>query len=180
MGSGAFMSENIDDLLDARREWANGFGYCFVCRGPACDIHEIERKSHAPAFQWAHTCNYMSVCRTCHDGPLATMRHARQLAFKLLSDAEHFDLEIWNQLREGDGPPRVTLSDVIDEIEPIMEEWRVPEYQQYTMWKRIDRAFIRAGGLTDRPGDLPSLRSKDSDADTQGPVHPGNESVGGG
>jgi len=46
------------------------------------------------------------------------MPHARQLAHKLLWDAEAFDLEAWLRIRDPElrAPRRVTLAEVVREL----------------------------------------------------------------
>lgn len=83
-------------------------------------IHEIERRSHA-VKRWGHRCNYLLVCTPCHEGPFATMPHARQLAVKFLVDREHYDLEEWLKLRDPGlrAPLRVTEKMVAAEVEDL-------------------------------------------------------------
>src|SRR3990172_5857753 len=108
-----------DTLRQARLKWAETLAKRFRRRCMGCgiqqnwlQIHEIERRSHGR--KWAHTCNYLLLCVSCHAGPFATMPHAEQLAHKLYWDPEHFDLQAW--LRIGDptlsAPYRVTLREV--------------------------------------------------------------------
>jgi hypothetical protein len=77
------------------------------------EVHEIERKSHAPK-RWAHRCNYLLLCHQCHSGPFAAMPHAKQLAVKLVRDPNHFELVTWLRLRDPElrAPERVTIADV--------------------------------------------------------------------
>lgn len=86
-----------------------------ICRAMrvALEIHEIERRSHAPS-RWAHRCNYLLSCGPCHSDRLATMPHATQLAYKLLADPEHYHLNTWLRLRDEAlrAPNRVTQEEV--------------------------------------------------------------------
>jgi hypothetical protein len=108
---------------DDRKQWAEDVGLtrCMACRKLLTgvwtgEIHEIERRSHTATPY--HRCNFLLLCRDCHAGPFANMPHARQLAYKLLRDSEHFDLEAWLRLRYPDGqaPNRVTLREVVREL----------------------------------------------------------------
>jgi hypothetical protein len=83
--------------------------------GDLLDVHEIERRSQAPGH-WAHRCNYLLLCRECHTGPFDSMPHAEQLAYKLLWDTMHFDLERWLRLRDADltAPERITIEEVYE------------------------------------------------------------------
>lgn len=135
---GSYVCRMDEEVLADRREWSYGFGECFVCGEPAVDIHEMERKSQAPRG-WADRCNYLAVCRVCHDGPLAAMPHARQLAYKLVGDPEHFDLDRWLGLRVGSGSrDRVTWSEVLEEVEHVIDQRRFGVIKQLTIWRRID------------------------------------------
>lgn len=80
-------------------------------------IHEIERKGQA-RDRWGVRCNYLKLCNDCHEGPFASMPHARQLAVKLIKDYQHFDLDKWLLIKHPDGkaPLRVTMLDIIDNL----------------------------------------------------------------
>ena len=111
---------------EARREWAQGRPpLCMVCQGKpdwrGLAVHEIERRSHSRrSFT---TANYLLVCSPCHEGPVATMPHAMQLAYKLLRDPAHYDLPAWLALADpaGRAPLRVTADDV-EKILKIIRE----------------------------------------------------------
>lgn len=95
-----------------------------VCeKRPGEDIHEIERRSHAP-WRWAHRCNYLFVCRDCHSGELDSMPHAKQLAYKQLSDPDHYDLEEWLMVKDLilRAPDRVTQAEVNFAMKEIIKE----------------------------------------------------------
>lgn len=98
---------------EARLEWARSVGPdCMLCGNqPATETHEIERRSHAPRG-WAKACNYLRVCQKCHSGPLATMPHDMQLAYKLWRDPNHFDLNEWNLMANR----RVELGAIVQKL----------------------------------------------------------------
>lgn len=103
-----------DSLIDPDR--------CMYCgKGdgwPGLQIHEIERRSQA-AGRWAHTANFLVLCEQCHADEFGAMPHARQLAVKLLKDAEHFDLSAWLKIKDPElrAPERVTLRDISQHLE---------------------------------------------------------------
>lgn len=75
-------------------------------------IHEIERRGQTgKSF---HPCNYLLPCAPCHEGPLATMPHAQQLAYKQLRDLDNYNLTEWLRLRDPEllAPNRVTQQEV--------------------------------------------------------------------
>lgn len=93
-------------------------GYCMLCSSqPATEVHEIERRSHAPRT-WAHTCNYLHLCHDCHHGRIPKMDHAEQLAVKLICDPRNFALVQWLKLRDPDlkAPERVTMEDIANHL----------------------------------------------------------------
>jgi hypothetical protein len=111
-------------IADDRNAWRDIFTQCMWCshnrtwvsvsRGAhELDIHEIERRSHAPR-SWGVRCNYLRLCRECHQGMFASLDHAHQLAVKLVADPDHFDLDAWLRIRDPEltAPNRVTLSDI--------------------------------------------------------------------
>lgn len=92
-----------------------------VCQSArATDIHEIERRSHAP-WRWAHDCNYLFVCNGCHAKKLDTMPHAEQLAYKFLRDPVCYSLKDWLMIRDPElkAPERVTQEEVDEFVEFI-------------------------------------------------------------
>ena len=90
---------------------------CMSCLGTGgywpLEVHEIERRSHAPK-SWQHTCNYLLLCKTCHENQFATMPHAEQMAVKARRDRMHFNLDAWLRLRDPDlaAPDRVTIEEI--------------------------------------------------------------------
>ena len=121
--------------MDERRAWASVFAKCWMCGvkdifGLPLETHEIERRSHGPRLRWAHRCNYFRACRKCHEGPLATMEHAKQLAYKKLSDPRHYDLSLWLKIRDPElrAPRRVLEEEVDAHIKSLTEGG-------YTPWK---------------------------------------------
>lgn len=120
------------ELVD-RKAWASTFAKCWMCGvkdrfGLPLETHEIERRSHGPRLRWAHRCNYFRACRQCHEGPLATMPHAKQLAYKQLSDHRHYDLSLWLKIRDPDlrAPKRVTQEDVDAYLDSLGKDGHTP------------------------------------------------------
>lgn len=110
---------------DDREAWRRSVPQvCMYCgkrpRGRGLQVHEIERRSHAPRT-WANPCNYLLVCHECHAGAFATMSHAAQLAVKLLLDEPNFCLDAWLRLRDPElkAPLRVTMGEVLECLERI-------------------------------------------------------------
>lgn len=110
--------EYLDLVMDDRENWRLEHPQlCMSCGGssswPPLAVHEIERRSHAIKC-WGHRCNYLLICQACHAGPFACMPHARQLAFKLIADPAHFDLDAWLRLKDPElhAPERVTMREV--------------------------------------------------------------------
>ena len=89
----------------------------------ATDVHEIERRSHAP-WRWADVCNYLFVCEECHSEELATMPHARQLAIKQMEDPENYNLQDWLRVRDPElrAPERVTQEEVNEFCRLLLKE----------------------------------------------------------
>jgi len=104
-----------NQIRGERDEWRYAMPQeCMNCGSrDMLEIHEMERKSHASG-RWGHTCNYLLLCQVCHADDFAAMPHERQLAVKLVRDAEHFDLESWLRIRDAElrAPERVTLADI--------------------------------------------------------------------
>lgn len=117
MKSEAYLKSVMQDRESWRLEQRQ---VCMSCgdssRWPPLAVHEIERRSHAIKC-WAHRCNYVLLCTSCHAGEFACMPHAKQLAYKLIADPLHFDLPSWLMLRDPElrAPNRVMMSEV--------EEW---------------------------------------------------------
>jgi len=118
------------DLTD-RTAWGKEarkrMGYrCMGCgkRKSALQIHEIERRGHAPG-RWAHRCNYLLLCPTCHGWMFDCMPHAEQLAFKLYWDTHHYDLDSWLRLRDPEllAPHRIEISEVEEYLSILRNEF---------------------------------------------------------
>lgn len=119
-----------DSVKEEREAWRAAMPdqcmYCGVleCNAwPGLDVHEIERKSHAPK-SWGSLCNYLKICRRCHDGRFADleqMPHEKQLAVKLIKDFENFDLMEWLRLRDPQlrAPERVTMDDILKHLRMV-------------------------------------------------------------
>lgn len=85
-----------DEIKDARNEWIaeHCIGKCCaICRTftPRLDCHEMHSRARSPR-QWAHPCNYLPVCRTCHSTVVVNMPLTSQLAHKLFADPDNFSL----------------------------------------------------------------------------------------
>ena len=110
----------------AKLEWRlTRFPACMLCGSEGghfpLAVHEIERRGHAPT-RWANPANYILCCTSCHEGPLATMPHAEQLAWKSLKDSDNYDLQAWLRIKDPGlrAPNRVTQ----DEVDSFLERLR--------------------------------------------------------
>lgn len=103
--------------------WRQAFDRCFVCGTKRCwprlAVHHIERRPHCyrPHRDWIE--NLFLACTNCHDGPLATMPHAKQLAYKVRVDmcgwaTTEQVVGRWLLVRDPDlkAPNRVVASEV--------------------------------------------------------------------
>lgn len=115
--------EYEQSVRDDRNSWRDEMPQrCMQCGSanawPGLQVHEIERRSHAPG-RWWHRCNALLVCEKCHAGVFASCDVAYELAVKLVRDPLHFDLDTW--LRIGDAelraPERVTMADIARYLE---------------------------------------------------------------
>lgn len=120
-GKAAKYYERIKQM---RVDWANSKpAKCMACGAknvwPPLAVHEIERRSHCD--EWAHPANLLLICSECHEGPFATMSHAKQLGYKWLADRNDFDLMHWLRLRDPilRAPNRVTMEEIMDWVEVI-------------------------------------------------------------
>ncbi len=87
---------------------------CQVCLFlAASEVHEIAR-GIARAEAYGERATWLAVCRPCHDylGDYSIWPLERQLAVKLVRDAEHFDLDIFNRVR-GRAPGAIAMEDVV-------------------------------------------------------------------
>jgi len=84
--------QEIKEDRDAWRQ-LHCYGPCMVCGklSGMLDCHEMHSRARAPR-KGGHRANYLAVCRTCHEGVVVNMPLTRQLAHKLLHDADNFDL----------------------------------------------------------------------------------------
>lgn len=77
-------------------------------------VHEIARGAHrAEAIKHRACC--LVVCHDCNCGPLCDYSKwplERQLALKLITDPDHFDLALFNSVR-GRAATAITLRDVV-------------------------------------------------------------------
>mgnify|MGYP001569822588 CR=1 FL=1 len=119
------------EKLNERTRWGRNarnrmHGSCMGCgkKKSGLQIHEIERRSHAPG-RWAHRCNYLLLCATCHGWTFDCMPHSQQLTHKLYWDPEHFDLEKWLRIRDPDlvAPRRIEMAEIIMWIPELKERF---------------------------------------------------------
>jgi 5-methylcytosine-specific restriction endonuclease McrA len=100
-------------LLLARNRWRDEQpSRCMNCKASGMvtlDVHEIVRRSRAP-MSWCCQANFLLVCRQCHDLRFPNMPVVNQLVIKLLKDPDCFDLEVINDLIQGEP---IKLRDVI-------------------------------------------------------------------
>ncbi len=99
---------------DKRDTFRATFRICMLCnKRKATDVHEIVTRAKSDKSV-EHRCTWLCLCRTCHDREVADYSRypiSRQLALKLVSDPEAFDLAKINELR-GNDPNEFTLADV--------------------------------------------------------------------
>jgi hypothetical protein len=102
----------------ARREWAEGFDYCFICRrgswqshfqGVRLETHEIA--SRAQSSFWADPRNYLRTCAECHREILSCLPESIQCALKRLHDEANYDRSWINQAR-GEADTAISEADV--------------------------------------------------------------------
>jgi hypothetical protein len=87
-------------------------------------VHEIERGRWRYRERWYDASNLLLLCPACHDGPVASMSHANQLAYKLMRDPGHYDLERWLRIKDPElrAPNRVTQSEVDAAVKDILAQ----------------------------------------------------------
>lgn len=113
-------------------EWASLFHWCFACgrSGVALQVHHIERRPHCykPHQDWTE--NLFKACVECHQGPLATMPHRVQLAYKWVSDPSGWDsldmfVARWLSIRDPArrAPFRVTANEVETAAMEFVDEY---------------------------------------------------------
>lgn len=121
-----------------RSAWAAMFDHCFICLRfewqvvSVLQTHEIVPKSALPNSWW-HRCNALYVCTGCHTGVIPMLRKnmARQLSLKMQHDRNHFDLEVFNEMRLRGGGENcripITFKDVEEQLDWMQnnpEWWR--------------------------------------------------------
>jgi hypothetical protein len=124
---------------DARREFIARVGHCMVCQGTlwlrrrdgnvitALHCHEMIRGTAGRQKSIAQgPVLWMCVCNLCHEGPVATMPIARQIAYKVTDVNDTFSIaQMVNAVRlvknNGRGPVIVTVEDVFAEIMTLKE-----------------------------------------------------------
>jgi cytochrome c553 len=99
---------------DPRAQYVAEHFTCQVChKRQATECHEIVRRS-TKANSILYRSTYIATCYDCHENELGDYSRypiARQLAVKLISDGDHFNLEEINRLRGRDANA-ITLTDV--------------------------------------------------------------------
>ena len=119
-------------------DWSECFYRCFVCgkREPMnpgelsrLQTHHVERKSQSHKSRYNHPVNYLRCCLACHEGPLATMAHARQLAYKWRSDLAGYGsladfVTAFLRVKDPElrAPHRVTVEEVLEALEKIQSK----------------------------------------------------------
>lgn len=90
---------------------------CCECGGAACDVHEILAGSNRQRA-FTERCCWLRVCRECHD-KIQGVSIVYQLALKLLSDPDGFDLvkfhEVW-----GRPATAITPAEVLDAVRTML------------------------------------------------------------
>ena len=116
-------------------DWSECFYRCFICgkREPPnpsdfsrLQVQHIERRAHADKSRRNRIVNLAKACMSCHAGPLATMAHARQLAFKWRSDIAGYGslaefVRDFLMIKDPAlrAPNRVTVEEVREELAKI-------------------------------------------------------------
>lgn len=112
-------------------EWASLHNWCFLCGSTTkgLQVHHIERRPHCCRAHRDWTENLFKACYECHAGPLATMRHKQQLAYKWLNDPSGWEsiddfVRAWLRVRDPQvvAPRRVTADEILDACMPIADE----------------------------------------------------------
>lgn len=97
-----------------RKTFKAEFRMCMLCtKRIATDVHEIVTRAKS-SKSVEHRCAWLCLCRTCHReevGDYSRYPISRQLALKLVTDPEAFDLDKINELR-GNDPNEFTMADV--------------------------------------------------------------------
>lgn len=118
------------EAAPARRSYVQEVGYCevhwildrvFINDNLCC--HEIARGVHRKAAL-KHRFAQLVACDECNMGRLNDYSKCpivRQLAIKLLSDSDWFDLAAFNKLR-GRAEGAITLAEVVCEVFEIFKE----------------------------------------------------------
>lgn len=102
------------DAKPERDAYREEFHLCQVCcRRPADTIHEIARGVHRKDAL-KERCTWLLVCHYCHIAveDYSKWPLTKQLACKLLTDSDGFDLQRFNEIRDR-APEAITLADVV-------------------------------------------------------------------
>jgi hypothetical protein len=95
-------------------------GGCCLGGGAADDVHEIIGGSAHRMKAFVERCCWLRVSRAKHD-ELQNMPKDRQLALKLLTDPEHFDLEQFHKVW-GRPPTAITAAEVLEALRQLLIE----------------------------------------------------------
>ena len=100
------------------------FDRCWLCGvkaintwPPTLETHDIARGQNRDKAK-SERCNLVRACQRCHQGRLDGMPVARQLAIKLLSDPDGYDLVRVNRLRNR-ADSAITDGEVLMEIHEL-------------------------------------------------------------
>ena len=128
-----------------RDTWRHEQSVCWICGWPercntpmnVLQVHEMAR-GPARAKAVLEPAAWFSACRSCHEGALAAMPIARQLAYKKMNDYPRYDRVIVNRLR-GRADEAVTEDDVNVELiwivlDSIREGVPLHEIEAYLDW----------------------------------------------
>ena len=102
-------------------------------------LHHIEGRRFKGANIRA---NYLKLCSACHADVFHSMPKPMQLAYKLLRDARHYDLQAWLRIcdPELNAPDRVTQEEVSNEAESLRIDWGWPS-------ESIEQALMVSEGV---------------------------------
>jgi hypothetical protein len=102
------------DSKDARAQYVAEHWTCQCCmKRQATECHEIVTRAKNAKSILYRSC-YLALCELCHGNEVSDYSRypvSRQLALKLVSDGDHFNLQEVNRLR-GRDENAITLADV--------------------------------------------------------------------
>lgn len=98
----------------ARRDFLSEFPRCWFCGAPSTETHEIASGTGIRNLAFGLREAWAAACNHCNFHRLTDRKEypvARQMAVKLVSDPEYFDLELICKIR-GRALTATTLADV--------------------------------------------------------------------